>query len=103
MELIPLTLCQKRLGEAPRSLQSSEFESRENSRKVESVRISSGKVGEVGGSLKKAEEELDRIRRIGKSEKVAKIDECWESWQKLEECRKRNRGNRTNSKIDERL
>jgi hypothetical protein len=37
---------------------------------VESVRISSGKVGEVRESSKKAEEEFGRMRRIRKSEKV---------------------------------
>jgi hypothetical protein len=37
---------------------------------MESVMISSGKVGEMRGSLKKGEEELDRMRRIRKSEKV---------------------------------
>jgi hypothetical protein len=99
VELIPLILCKKCPTEARRSPESSEFESRENLRKVESVRISSGKVREVRGSSEKSKKHSVESNEFESQRTSTKGEEGRGKWQKLEECRKRNRGNRANSKI----
>jgi hypothetical protein len=92
VEPIPFTLCTKRLGEAHRSSECREFESKESSRNVISVRISLDKVGEVRESSEKSKKNSIKSNEFESQRTSAKPVEC----------RKQNRGNRANSKIDER-